>query len=95
LDAYPQRRFTGTVKDVLKSAEKRRNWGKAHYFNAVIHLDSRDATIMKPGMSVKGIIKVTHYKEALLVPLKMVSYDGQFFKIKPKGTPPSQSLPLV
>jgi multidrug efflux pump subunit AcrA (membrane-fusion protein) len=88
LDAYPDRVFSGAVKDVLKSAENRRRWGKAHYFSVSVQLDSRDVAIMKPGMSVKCIVKVARLEDVLLVPLAMVHYDGKSFIVKPAGEEP-------
>ena len=85
LDAYPDRKYTGTVKDVLNSAEKRPHWGKAHYFSVIISMDSQDMTIMKPGMSVKCRVTTAHHKEAVLVPLQMVGYHGKQFRIKARG----------
>ena len=87
-DAYPDRKFTGRVKEVLKSAEDKRQWGKAHYFRTEITLDHRDPTIMKPGMSVMCIVQVAKYADVLLIPLEMAAVDpaaGHSLRIKPKG----------
>ncbi|MCP5107744.1 MAG: HlyD family efflux transporter periplasmic adaptor subunit [bacterium] len=85
LDAYPGKRFSGTVKDVLNSAEKRRNWGKTHYFSAIIGLDSHDPEIMKPGMSVKCIVHAADLPNVLLAPIEMSRFDGRSFWLKPRG----------
>lgn len=83
-DAYPDKPFGGTIKDVLNNAEKRNQWGKAHYFNVIIVLDALDFNIMKPGMSVKCIVHTANIPRALLIPVEMTYFDGQAFRIKPK-----------
>jgi multidrug efflux pump subunit AcrA (membrane-fusion protein) len=84
-DAYPQRQFTGTIKEVLNSAEDKRQWGRANYFRTNIQLDSRDPAIMKPGMSVKCIVRAAAAPKVLLVPLQMTHFDGRDFWLKVKG----------
>jgi len=94
LDAYADRTFTGEVKDILKSAEKRSHWGKAHYFNVAIGLDQRDPKIMKPGMSVKCIVQVASFTDVALVPLEMVDFDGHIYKIDIGKKTPIEVEPL-
>lgn len=94
LDAYPDMRFSGIVKDVLNSAEKRRQWGKTHYFSVSIQLDNRDLDIMKPGMSVKCKVHTMAHNDALLIPLEMALYNGSYFQVKPKGKPVVTITPL-
>jgi multidrug efflux pump subunit AcrA (membrane-fusion protein) len=85
LDAYPQRQFTGTIKEVLNSAEDKRQWGRANYFRTNIQLDSREPAIMKPGMSVKCIVRAAASPGVLLAPLLMAHFDGRDFWLKVKG----------
>lgn len=84
-DAYPQRQFTGTIIGVLNSAEDKRQWGRGNYFRTNIQPDALDLAIMKPGMSVKCIVRTAVYPGVFLVPLEMALYDGQDFWIKVKG----------
>jgi multidrug efflux pump subunit AcrA (membrane-fusion protein) len=93
-DAYPDKLLGGTIKDVLNNAEKRTRWGKAHYFNVIIIPDALDFNIMKPGMSVKCIVHTTNIPKALLIPVQMVYFDGQAFRIKPKGKETLKVTPL-
>jgi multidrug efflux pump subunit AcrA (membrane-fusion protein) len=83
-DAYPDKHFYGTIKDVLNNAEKIERRGKAHYFNASIELESRDLTIMKPGMSVKCVVHTAKIPGVLMIPLEMTLFDGRSFLVKPK-----------
>jgi multidrug efflux pump subunit AcrA (membrane-fusion protein) len=84
-DAYPQRQFTGSIIEVLNSAEDKRQWGRSNYFRTNIKVDALDPAIMKPGMSVKCIVRTAFYPGVFLVPLKMAQYDGQDFWVKVKG----------
>lgn len=93
-DAYPDKRFGGTIKDILNNAEKVNLWGKAHYFNVIITLDTLDFNIMKPGMSVKCIIHTAHIPKALLIPIELAYFDGRNFQIKPKKKNPLEVKPL-
>ncbi|MCP5050192.1 MAG: HlyD family efflux transporter periplasmic adaptor subunit [bacterium] len=94
LDAYPARSFKGKVTDVSNNAEKRKLWGKAHYFAVSIEPGALDTAIMKPGMSVKCITLVSEHRDVLLVPLEMVGYDSGSFKVKPSGKDPVAITPL-
>ncbi len=85
LDAFPERRFTGVVIDVLNNAEAHKQWGRAHYFSVIIKLNALDLAIMKPGMSVQCLVEVTRIKDVLLVPLQSVHYNGTVFSLFPKG----------
>lgn len=85
LDAYPDRTFTGKIKTLLNNAEKRKEWGKAHYFWVLIELDSRDLGIMKPGMSVKCLVRTANHRQVLLLPLQAAYFDGSDFWVKPGG----------
>lgn len=96
LDAYPGKRFTGMVKEVLNSAEEKKEWGKSHYFRVDIRMDKRDLDIMKPGMSVKCIVQVAQHPGVLLIPLDTAYFDtdSQVFWVKPKGKEPIKITPL-
>ncbi len=88
LDAYPERHFKGIIREISKSAEARRRWGRAHYFKVRIEMEKLDPGIMKPGMSVKCEVRDLLYDDVLLVPLEMALFDGQSFWIRPaRGEP--------
>lgn len=84
-DAYTQRQFNGTITGVFNSAEDKRQWGRGTYFRTNIQIDVLDLDIMKPGMSVKCIVRTAVYPGVLLIPLEMAQYDGQDFWLKVKG----------
>ncbi len=44
LDAYPENRFRGIVREVSQSAEAIRRWGKSNYFRADIEMDKLTRT---------------------------------------------------
>jgi hypothetical protein len=93
-DAYPRKKFTGTIKEILNSAEDKKQWGRANYFRTNIHLDALDLAIMKPGMSVKCIVRTAVHPGVFLVPLEMAYYDGKDFRIKVKGKEALKVTPL-
>jgi multidrug efflux pump subunit AcrA (membrane-fusion protein) len=94
LDAYPERKHRGIIREVSKSAEAIRNWGKSNYFRADIEMDKLDTEIMKPGMSVKCEVVGPLQKDVLLVPLEMTAFDGQAFWIRPVGGQAVSLAPL-
>ncbi|HNX96297.1 MAG TPA: HlyD family efflux transporter periplasmic adaptor subunit [Candidatus Aminicenantes bacterium] len=83
LDAYPEREFFGAVREVSRTAEARKQWGKANFFRVAITLDRRDGEIMKPGMSVKCEVVGTPLRDVLLVPLEVAFFDGSTFWVRP------------
>jgi len=94
LDAYPDNRFRGVIKEVSQSAEAIRRWGKSNYFRADVEVDKLDPDIMKPGMSVKCDVLDAPFTEVLLVPLEMTFFDGHSFWIKPDPGEPLSVTPL-
>lgn len=94
LDAYPARRFSGTVKDVLNSAEEKQFWGKSRYFKALIEPDTRDFDIMKPGMSLKCLVHSAEHLDVLLIPIQAAYFDGRSFFVKPRGKTTVKIEPL-
>ena len=88
LDAYPDKHFRGIIREISKSAEALRRWGRSHYFRVQIKMEKLDPEIMKPGMSVKCEVQDPQYDDVLLVPLEMTLFDGQSFWIRPaRGEP--------
>jgi multidrug efflux pump subunit AcrA (membrane-fusion protein) len=87
LDAYPESRFQGVIKEISQSAESVRRWGKSNYFKVDIEMDQLDPEIMKPGMSIKCDVLGAAQKDVLLIPLEMTSFDGRGFWVKPEGGP--------
>jgi multidrug efflux pump subunit AcrA (membrane-fusion protein) len=88
LDAYPDKHFRGIIREISKSAEALRRWGRSHYFRVQIEMEKLDPEIMKPGMSVKCEVQDPQYDEVLLVPLEMTLFDGQSFWIRPASGEP-------
>jgi len=83
LDAYPDKHCQGIIREISKSAEALRRWGRSHYFRVQIKMEKLDPEIMKPGMSVKCEVQDPQYDDVLLVPLEMTLFDGQSFWIRP------------
>ncbi len=90
MDAYPKKKFSGVIGDVMNNAEKKNRWGKSHYFQVKITLDRLDRELMKPGMSVKCDITLQHYDDALLVPLEMIHREDADMWVQVAGEPPAK-----
>jgi len=88
LDAYPDRQYKGAIREISKSADPVRRWGKSNYFRVDIEMEKLEPEIMKPGMSVRCEVCGHEHKDVLLVPLEMTSFDGQSFWIRPAGGGP-------
>jgi multidrug efflux pump subunit AcrA (membrane-fusion protein) len=88
LDAYPDKQYKGVIREISKSADLVRRWGKSSYFRVDIEMEKLEPDIMKPGMSVRCEVRGPEYKDVLLVPLEMASFDGQSFWVKPSGGGP-------
>jgi len=85
LDAYPDQQYKGTIREISKSADPVRRWGKSNYFRVDIGMEKLETAIMKPGMSVRCEVRGPEYKNVFLIPLEMTSFDGQSFWIRPAG----------
>lgn len=94
LDAYPKKRFSGTLIDVLNNAEEKSRWGETNYFRASITLDTVDPEIMKPGMSIKCVVRVARFTGVHLIPISMAYFDGKDFWVKPGGRELMKIQPL-
>lgn len=53
LDAYPNKRFKGTIVNFSKQSEKKTQWSKSAYYPAVITFDKPPNVGLLPGMSVR------------------------------------------
>lgn len=94
LDAYPENRFRGVIKEVSQSGESIRRWGKSNYFRVDVEPDRLDPKIMKPGMSIKCDVLGDPCKDVLLIPLEMTFFDGRSYWIKPAVGDPLSVNPL-
>jgi multidrug efflux pump subunit AcrA (membrane-fusion protein) len=88
LDAYPDRPFAGVIREISKSADPVRRWGRSNYFRVDIAMDKLEPDIMKPGMSVRCEVRGPEYEDVLLVPLDLAAFDGQDFWVRPAGAAP-------
>ncbi len=77
LDAFPDRQFLGEVTTVSPIARAPENQSDRRSFDIKIALEETDATIMRPGMSVKVEITEQRAKDVLVVPRGCLSFDGE------------------
>ncbi|MBX7223266.1 MAG: efflux RND transporter periplasmic adaptor subunit [Blastocatellia bacterium] len=76
LDSYPDREFTGLIKDISPTAVQASGARKTKIFKAVITLDKTESAIMKPGMSARISIPVGESGEQLLVPRAAMRFEN-------------------
>ena len=88
LDAYPDRPYKGVIREISKSADPVRRWGKSSYFRVEVAMERLEPEIMKPGMSVRCEVRGPEYADVLLVPLERTAFDGQSFWVRPAGGGP-------
>jgi len=88
LDAYPDKQYKGIIREISKSADIVRRWGKSSYFRVDIEMEKLEPNIMKPGMSIRCEVRGPEHKDVLLIPLEMTSFDGQSFWVRPAGGGP-------
>jgi HlyD family secretion protein len=68
LDAYPDRTFTGHVREIAPIAQEDSNQSMRRSFRVVIVLDEPDPERMRPGMSVRVEITETPADDVLIAP---------------------------
>jgi RND family efflux transporter MFP subunit len=83
-DTYPDRTFTGRVAEVSSVADRKG-------FRARVSLDTSDAAIMRPGMSVRLEVVRRSWDRALLVPRQAVHRDGERMLV----TKPGAAAPIA
>ena len=76
LDAYPQRRWTGTVTEVGSVAGKPSRDSLRRHFNVTITLDETDPDVMLPGMSVRAEIVTKRADDVLVAPRAALDLAG-------------------
>ncbi|MCP4219405.1 MAG: HlyD family efflux transporter periplasmic adaptor subunit, partial [bacterium] len=94
MDARPDKAFKGSILSVSNNAEKKDSWGNAHYFRVFIKPEKIDTDFMKPGMSVKCVLRTATMENVLLVPVQMTAYRDNDIYCRPKGEEPLKLLPL-
>jgi len=70
VDAFPERKYTGTVKEVANIGEQMRNTN-AKVFEVVISVHEYDS-ILRPAMTTKNVINTSVIPKALYIPIESV-----------------------
>jgi HlyD family secretion protein len=70
VDAYPDRSFPATIRDVRFASETIQN---VVTYKAILDIDNSEL-LLRPGMTATAQIKVTHIENALLVPNAALRY---------------------
>jgi multidrug efflux pump subunit AcrA (membrane-fusion protein) len=78
LDAYPDKRWKGTVKQVSPVARGEGRDATRRFFDVMVALEQAAPALMRPGMSMRVEVVRRHAEGALLVPRVAVrSYPGK------------------
>ncbi len=81
LDAFPEKKFSGTVTEVANMGEQMKN-SNAKVFEVIIRVDGFDS-VMRPAMTTKNIIITETIDSVLFVPVESVhSNDSLSFVYK-------------
>ena len=67
LDAFPDLKFSGRVREIDQIADQANSRSLRRFFRTLVDLDRIDAERMRPGMSVKVVIEDV-YEDVLLAP---------------------------
>lgn len=87
LDPFPDKEFSGKVKNIDKLARPIDRNSPVKYFQTIISLDSVDTQVMKSGLKLKAQVLAQELKNVLVVPRSaLVEKEGKFFAYvqKPK-----------
>lgn len=98
VESLPGRVFLGKVYEIASAAEQ--SGQNANMYNVKVALDmsNADGALLRPGMSVRGVVLTADVKNALRVPLQAVlDRDGTLDEALKKGLlgPESRSVVMV
>ena len=78
VEAHPGREFAAKIKKVDTLAKRRTGWIPVQYFGTTLGLDATDASVMKPGQRVRGVLSLDRSADAISVPRNAVfEKDGR------------------
>ncbi len=94
LDAYPDKKFSGTVTHMARLAQKQ-NWDSViKDFEVIVRLEKADP-LLKPGMTAKAMIVVQQLENVRYVPLGAVyEKEGQPVVFRKKNHPDATVVTL-
>ncbi len=75
LDAFPDRKFTGKIKNVASIGNAKESNPSVKVFEVLVDLDQADS-ILRPGMTVSARILVSTIDNVVSVPIEAVFDDG-------------------
>jgi len=76
VDAYPARRYEGTIVSIAPVAQELARQSLRRGFKTVIRVDRLDATLLHPGYSVQVTVPRVLRRNALLVPRELIDFSG-------------------
>jgi HlyD family secretion protein len=75
LDAYPDRKFEGTIEHIGPIAQEKSRLSMRRTFPVRVRLKTMDAKIMRPGLSAKVAVTSARVPNAILVPRGAVDFS--------------------
>jgi len=75
LDAYPDKRYRGVVREISPVAQESGWRSDQRHFLTRIDLDEADQGIMQPGMSVRVEVETAVREDVLLVPRRALAFN--------------------
>ena len=76
LEAYPNKVFTGTLKEVSGFSRTIARNDPTKYFEVTIDIDDQDSPILSPGRKLNARIEVSKGESKLMVPIQAI-YNEQ------------------
>jgi hypothetical protein len=84
VDAFPDRRYTGTVTDVANVGEQLRN-SDAKVFEVLVRMTQADS-ILRPSMTTSNEILISTIQDVVYIPLEALYADSVPFVYRANGT---------
>jgi hypothetical protein len=84
VDAFPDRKYTGTVTDVANVGEQLRN-SDAKVFEVLVRMNQSDS-ILRPSMTTSNEILISTIQDVVYIPLEALHADSVPFVYRTNGT---------
>ncbi len=75
LDAFPDRRFSGRVKEVEGVAQSQGSHSSRRFFGVTVEIEGLDPAWMRPGMSSQVVLRRSSCEDCLLIPRQSLGFD--------------------
>ena len=95
IDAFPDKRFTGTVAEVANIGQQQPN-SNAKVFEVMIRINETDTMVLRPGMTTKNTIGTATIPNVLFLPIEAIfGKDSISYVYKKDGSSFSKNQVIV